>query len=318
MSSRTEEHLSEALHELVADQPFEPDPQAIERAGLRLRRRSRIVRRVVGVGVTMVVAAVAVSAVATIHPGTTTREATGTAAASDGGRQLVVRLANDIVADRTQQTGDATLELGKQSYDTGESIPRADLFADNGTYYFAHTRDALPAQVSGGHGQTADGLFTRELDAAVYASTGDLTVARQRMADAGLSPGSSRPVKSESLTEPDKHTGVTVVDNWIWENSQDALSVGAGNPQVRAGVLRLLSTLPEVTVTHTTTDGQPTLTLTAAAPALETGYQEALTINAANGVPVVFHGGPADENPEITITYQVSRVTLADVAAGKF
>jgi hypothetical protein len=273
---------------------------------------------VVGLGVTLVVAAVAVSAVATIHPGTTTREATGTASASNGGRQLVVHLADDIVADKTQQTGDATLELGNQSYATGESIPRADLYADNGTYYFAHTRDALPAQVAGGHAQTADGLFTREVDAAIYASTGDLTVARQRMADAALDPGTPRRVGSRPLTGPDTHTGVTVEDNWIWEDSLDAINVGVGNPQVRAGVLRLMSTLHEVTVTHTTTDGQPTLTLTATAPALDTGYQEALTINADTGVPVVFNGGTTGDKPDVTVTYQVSRVTLADVAAGKF
>jgi hypothetical protein len=34
---------------------------------------------------------------------------------------------------------------------------------------------------------------------------------------------------------------------------------------VRAGVLRLLSLLPDVTITHGTADGQPALTLTAGA-----------------------------------------------------
>ena len=56
----------------------------------------------------------------------------------------------------------------------------------------------------------------------------------------------------------------------FWDNSIDALTWGAANPQIRAGVLRLLSTLPEVTVAKSTTGGQPTLTLTAG-PALFDG-----------------------------------------------
>jgi hypothetical protein len=50
----------------------------------------------------------------------------------------------------------------------------------------------------------------------------------------------------------------------IWYNSINALTEGAGNPQVREGVLRVLSTIAEVTVANATTGGQPTLTLTAA------------------------------------------------------
>jgi hypothetical protein len=113
-------------------------------------------------------------------------------------------------------------------------------------------------------------------------------------------------------------TAVGITDNYLWENSLDALTAGAGNPQVRVGVLRLLSTLPEVTVTNTTTDGQPTLTLAAGSPAFPDNYQEALTINARTGVPVAFAGGTPGQKPNVTIAYQVFRVTLAAIAAGKF
>src|SRR6202044_2386907 len=65
------------------------------------------------------------------------------------------------------------------------------------------------------------------------------------------------------LTMPTGKTLQEDIDNSIWNNSMDALSAGAGNPQVREGVLRLLSTIPEVTVANSTTGGQPTLTLTA-------------------------------------------------------
>jgi len=101
-------------------------------------------------------------------------------------------------------------------------------------------------------------------------------------------------------------------DNWVWGNSQDALIAGAGNPQVRAGVLRILSTLPDVAVTRTATDGRPTLTLTATAPAMPSGYQEQLIIDADTGTPVEFLGG-APGNPAVTVTYDVTRVSTSDL-----
>jgi len=107
-------------------------------------------------------------------------------------------------------------------------------------------------------------------------------------------------------------------DNYIWMDSVDTLIEGAGNPNVRIGVLRIFSTLSEVAVTDTTTNGQPTITLTASAPALPSNYQEAITINASTGVPVSFAGGTPGQTPSVTVTFQVSRVTLASIAAGNF
>jgi hypothetical protein len=123
------------------------------------------------------------------------------------------------------------------------------------------------------------------------------------------------------------------IDNYVWEGCEDALIVGSGNPQVRAGVLRLVSALPGITVTHGTVDGQPTLTLTAGAaelgntvsgidnadPKAATGpaYQEAITINADTGIPLEIAGGPAGK-VDVTVTYVVTRVSLADIAGGKF
>jgi hypothetical protein len=84
-----------------------------------------------------------------------------------------------------------------------------------------------------------------------------------------------------------------------------------------SGLLRILSTLPEVTVTSTTTGGQATLTLRAGAPAMPGSYQEALVIGAKTGIPVTFTGGVPGHAPDVTVTYQVTGVTLADIAAGK-
>ena len=46
-------------------------------------------------------------------------------------------------------------------------------------------------------------------------------------------------------------------------------------------------------------------------------YQEAITINADTGIPLKFVGGPAGQ-AAVTVTYVVTRVSLADIAAGKF
>jgi hypothetical protein len=38
-------------------------------------------------------------------------------------------------------------------------------------------------------------------------------------------------------------TAGSQIDGYVWENSEAALIAGSGNPQVRAGVLRLVSLL---------------------------------------------------------------------------
>ena len=107
------------------------------------------------------------------------------------------------------------------------------------------------------------------------------------------------------------------IDNTLWTASTIALSWGAGNPQIRVGVLRLLSTIPHVSVAASTTDGQPTLTITAGSALFGGGGDQVLTVNAKTGIPVssVESGGGV---PTAVQTDQVSRVTLADVRAGKF
>jgi hypothetical protein len=48
------------------------------------------------------------------------------------------------------------------------------------------------------------------------------------------------------------------------------------------------------------------------------GVQERLTINATTGIPITFAGGAAGQAPAGQITYEVSRVTLSQVAQGQF
>ena len=85
-------------------------------------------------------------------------------------------------------------------------------------------------------------------------------------------------------------------------------------------MLRLLSTVSGVVVTHGTLDGQPTLVVGDVTPGLNgNGTSEAaMTLNANTGVPLKYTDGAVGKTPESTTTYTVSRVTVAAIAAGKF
>ena len=235
-------------------------------------------------------------------------------------------LAADLAAE-PRPTGDATLVERETGSPGKASINVWDLYTDDGRYFFSQTEAGLPAQVKEDNNQ-GDGQFGREVAAATYAVTGNLDTAALKMAWAA----DTTPVPAWlSAQVKNMSAGGLQIDNYVWEDCEDALVAGSGNPQVRAGVLRLVSALPGITVTHGTVDGQPTLTLTAGAaelgyagidkanPKAATGpaYQEAITINADTGIPLEFVGGPAGK-VAVTVTYVVTRVNLADIAAGKF
>ncbi len=346
MNSPTEQHLGAAFRDLVAEQPFTPDVSAIEHRVRRARRRDRIARGGIGAGV-VAVAAVAAVGVASAVPSAPARTAqasgahptaqasgahpanTGASASSTGSADAqppLVKLAAYLAAE-PRPTGDATLVERETGAPGQASINVWDLYTDDGRYFFSQTEAGLPAQVKENNNQ-GDGMFGREVAAATYAATGDLDTAALKMAwapDATPVPAwLSAQVKNMSV-------GGLQIDNYVWENCEDALVAGSGNPQVRAGVLRLVSALPDITVTHGTVDGQPTLTLTAGAAEMGSGdrkanpkahgagYQEAITINADTGIPLGFAGGPAGKvAATVTVTYVVTRVNLADIAAGKF
>ncbi len=251
--------------------------------------------------------------------------ATGGGTTPTGGRHVLAHLASAVLASPAP-AGDATLVIRTQQV-TGAPVLGADLFTDSGEYFYAPTQTGLPAQVAAGDDQ-GDGEFGREVAAAEQAATGDLASAAVAMEIA--------PAPTVSAPAP----GSALADNWLWENSLDALVAGAGNPTVRAGVMELVSTLPEVTVVGTTANGVAALRISAtfattvtcthakaaagtggavkacAAPGGGGGYKEELTINAATGVPISFAGGASGTTPQTAVTYQVSRVTVAQVAAG--
>jgi hypothetical protein len=333
MNSPTEQHLGAAFRDLVAEQPFTPDVSAIEHRVRQARRRDRITRGSIGVGV-VAVAAVAAVAVTSAVPSAPTRTAqasgahaanTGASTRSTDAQPPLVKLTADLAA-APQPAGDATL-VERETGAPGHTINVWDLYTDDGRYFFSQTEAGLPAQVKENNNQ-GEGQFGREVAAATYAVTGDLDTAVLKMAWA---PDTTPVPAWLSAQVKNMSAGGLQIDNYVWENSEDALVAGAGNPQVRAGVLRLVSALPGITVTHGTVNGQPTLTLTAGAdelgdagidkanPKVETGpaYEEAITINADTGIPLQIASGPAGK-VTVGITYVVTRVNLADIAAGKF
>jgi hypothetical protein len=231
-----------------------------------------------------------------------------------GGETVLARLASTVLASPAP-AGNATLVIRSAVTNGGALILGADLYTDSGKYYYARTESGLPAQVAAGNDQ-GDGIFAREIAAATDAATGNLTSAAEEMETA----------PDPSVTAPSP--GSMLADNWLWENSLDALVAGSGNPTVRAGVMRLISLLPEVKVTDTTANGEPAVQITGTfpnpskcpkcGPPVGGGVQEQLTIDATTGIPISFAGGAVGQPPAGQLTYQVSRVTLAQVAQGHF
>jgi len=349
MSSPQETQLGHDLRQLVSGQPFAPDVEAI---GLRARQRHR--RGLALRGVTAAGAAVlaAGGVFAAIHgaggtaAGTTASHAPAANAKALTVNSKLVSLAAFIKSRSGNLPGNASLVI---QTDVGEPSPgnvTYNLFTDSGAYYGANNKKGITAAVIKNDNQAGHWLDARQVVAAArYAATGDLAAARQRMLNATgpsqferlLSDGPAarkklwakdmakarailqakhawpQPVPTDEILRAD-------INSTIWYNSFSALTEGAGNPQVREGVLRLMSTIPEVTVANSTTGGQPTLTLTAS-PALNPGSglpAQVVTISARTGMPISSVWGTPGKKYYSDTTFQVSRVSMASVRAGRF
>ena len=273
----------------------------------------------IGIGVAAAAAAavavaVAVAATSAPHPAAGSGQAQAASAATSpsakakppAGSPSPVSVANPqlmslaaVIKTSGTPSGNATLIIRTQT--NGSSAPEVnyDLYADNGAYYYGISPGNLTQAVVANDSQD-NGVDAREA-AALYAATGDLATARVRMINATPNPfglgldaaqkkaqakqvaNQNAALRAEGIKVSGPDTGKALEEdyaNYIWNNSVDALTKGAGNPQVRAGVLRLLSTVPEVSVKNSTTDGQATLTLTAGKALFANTTQDVLTINA--------------------------------------
>ncbi|HXT91643.1 MAG TPA: hypothetical protein VN714_20600 [Trebonia sp.] len=344
MNAPQETELGYELRQLVSDQPFAPDIEAI---GLRARKRHRrgiALRGATAAGVAAVAAVGVFTAVHTTGGATAGTTASGQSAGISQQSSTVssplVTLAANITANSHSQSGNASLIIRTQT--DGNIPPQVsyNLYTDGGAYYAGGDKRSLRQAVAR-HEDMADGITATEVKTALYAAAGNLASAREQMATvlpgdqwffltgaaqrAAWEKGAAQErviLKEKGIKTPLKMpTGKalqSIIDNRVWNNSVDALSAGGGNPQVRAGVLRLLSTISAVTVAHSTSGGQPALTLTAGPEVFGGQGEQVLTINAKTGMPIK-SVEPANGNvPSSTDTFQVSRVTLADIKAGRF
>lgn len=333
-----------------------PRPEAYEQARAmlrdampqeRARRRMLGVRGKAGLGAGIGAVAAAAAAIALVvtsssppaGPAPTATRAGSASGAPAAGSKLA-SLAALIKASGGSLPGNASLVIRTQTIDGKAPEVSYNLYTDSGAFYGGGDKKSLMEAVARDENDAA-GIDAREVAAARYAASGDLTAARVRMVNAspnylglGLGPAARKKIWAQAKAknaEIFKEKGITFppnppagqalreeADNYVWNNSVDALSAGGGDPQVRAGVLRLLSTISGVTVAKSAAGGQPALTLTAGAEVFGGGASEVLTINARTGMPIKAVM-PADGNlPSSVQTFQVSRVTLAGVEAGRF
>jgi hypothetical protein len=325
---RAFEEARTALRAAMAD---EKAPEAEERApGAAPARRIRWSRRrTVGLAAGALVAAAAAGVLAV-----TSASGPGKppAKAAPAANPVLAELAANISPLRAKAPGNATLEIRNQS-PTSTDLGRngIGLYTDDGTYYWGNDKSALRRAVVKKDG--GDALFKRDIAAALYAVKGDLGEARARMAVANIAPGTSpdpdraRIEKLKALAKargkkyvppkpPTAAQRKEITDNHIWTNAVDALIAAPENTQVRAGVLRIMASMPKVRVTKTTTAGQPALRLADGWPTAG-GAAEELVINAATGRPIAMTSSGSDVRPT-TVYYHTSRVTLADIEAGRF
>jgi hypothetical protein len=233
------------------------------------------------------------------------------------------------LAKRIQQqpapTGDATLVLRSHHFPDRHDFTGADLYLDDGRYYFSETLKGLEAV--GKADDIGEGVPKRELQAAVAANDLGQDAARQRMIDAtwagGHEPTAAEKVDMQAreaaiLKEklrakknpgpvPTPASELTIDNNRIWLGSMDALIAGAGDAKVRSGVMKLLATIEAVKVT----DRGATLELTDTD--FPDGYQETLVVDASTGVIQKMIGGDAGKTPAVVVDYDIKRVDAKDV-----
>ena len=209
----------------------------------------------------------------------------GSASEAPAAGSKLASLAALIKASGGSLPGNASLVIRTQTIDGKAPEVSYNLYTDSGAFYGGGDKKSLMEAVAR-HENDAAGIDAREVAAARYAAAGDLTAARVRMVNAspnylglGLGPAARKKIWAQAKAKsaeifkekgikfpPNPPTGKALreeADNYVWNNSVDALSAGGGDPQVRAGVLRLLSTISGVTVAKSTAGGQPALTLTA-------------------------------------------------------
>jgi hypothetical protein len=286
-----------------------------------------------GVGVAAAAAAIAFVVASSSTGGTVPPVATAgaaTASAPAAGSALV-NLAAYIKAN-SHSTGDAWLVISTQVHGTKTMQVLYTLYTDSGAIYSGYSVNDIKHAIAHHQDQSSSGGYAPLVKAAILAATSSPAQGRTTMLEAagdplvGLSPAAQKTVwdKGEAAAQkiikekggkekPEPYSPQAVqqhFDNYLWTYSTEALSAGDGNPLVREGVLRLLSTISGVSVVRSMTDGEATLTITAGPTVFQGHGNEVLTIDAKTGMLVKDVSNTPGTSTAYT-TYQSSRVTTA-------
>ena len=302
----------------------------------------------IGAGIGAAAAAVAVILVATSTPqpaSPTSQRATPTGSASQAPTAtspLMTLAAHIQASDTSPLPGNASLVIENKKDSGGKTVEVVyALYTDSGIMYTGDDKQTLMSSIAQPMNPANNETY-RWAVSAREAASGDLATARLRMINTfpncfglGLSPAAQQKIQAKCWAagaalrrekmgdkaptkQPTAKEVQSEIDNTLWVACDNALSWAGGDPRIREGVLRLLSTLPEVTVANSTTDGEPTLTITGGSGLFDDGsYHEVDTIDAKTGMPVSSMESGGGMAPS-TQFFQFSRVTLAGVKAGKF
>lgn len=269
-----------------------------------------------------------------VAPTTTTRRPTtatsvASRSATAGAQTPLVQLAADVrTLPSPPQTGDATLVVRDTAINGSHVVDGAvyggyDLYTDSGQYYYAPDSLAqLQQEVDTRQTVPDSGDEARALDT-IGAAAGD-TPQQARIAVLGTFPHGLAPMPTPAQVrasdrQMERLTGRTFPyiaptparyrlsqDSDLWIAATEALEVGAGRADVRAGAMKALSTLQGVTQTPTELDG--TSALKVAFP--DGGFPEVIWLNAQTGVPIQERDGSASATG-----YAVERVSAASLPA---
>ncbi|MEU1396048.1 hypothetical protein ABZ403_08275 [Micromonospora zamorensis] len=309
---------------------------------IQRRRRIGIAGRLgigAGVGVAAAAAVVAVvlnsPATGGIEAGKDSSAATSGSTTVDGSaeRAPLMTLAGSIKTV-TPSAGDAWLVKATQVHGTKTMQVVYTLYTDGHAIYTGNSVKDIKRAIARHQDQMTDGGYAPLLKAAVAAADSSPADGRTQMLKAakdplvGLDPAAQKAVwdKQQAAAQviikqkggnakPKPYSPQAVqrhFDNALWTYSTQALSAGDGNTQVRAGVLRLLSTISAVSVKNSTTHGKATLTITAGPEAFGGEGSEVLTIDATTGM-LVKDISTVSGLPQASTTYESSRVTKADL-----
>jgi len=290
-----------------------------------------------GVGVAAAAAVVAVFLNSSATGGTVAGKNSSAAivgpATIDGSadRAPLMTLAGSIKTS-TPSTGDAWLVKATQVHGTKTMQVVYTLYTDGHAIYTGNSVNDIKRAITRHQDQMKAGGYAPLLKAAVAAADSSPADGRTQMLKAakdrlvGLNPAAQKAewdkeqaaaqvfIKQKGGNAKPKPYSPQAVqqhfDNALWACSTEALSAGDGNTEVRAGVLRLLSTISAVSVKNSTTNGKATLTITAGPEVFGGQGGEVLTVDAKTGM-LVKDVSTVPDLPQAFTTYESSRVTAA-------